>query len=113
MKSDNIKKTGNYLRYLAALGIERAKSGHPGLPLGCADIGVMLYANHLNATSAKPDWINRDRFTLSAGHGSMLVFALNYLFGYDFSIDDMIIFIMLLYILLMQISKCKSKNYIL
>lgn len=85
----NIKKLGDYLRYLATMGIQRANSGHPGLPLGCADIGISLYGNLIKGTSSKPDWINRDRFILSAGHGSMLVYALNYIFGYDFSIGDL------------------------
>ncbi|MGL1892512.1 MAG: transketolase [Spirochaetaceae bacterium] len=83
------KNLGDYLRYLATMGIQRANSGHPGLPLGCADIGVLLYGNIMNATSSRPDWLNRDRFILSAGHGSMLVYALNYIFGYGFSISDL------------------------
>jgi len=86
---ENTKNLGDYVRYLSTMGIQKANSGHPGLPLGCADIGVLLYGNIMRATSAKPDWINRDRFILSAGHGSMLVYSLNYIFGYDFSISDL------------------------
>ena len=89
MENTNIKNLGNYLRYLAAMGIQRAKSGHPGLPLGCADIGITLYSEFIKGTAAKPDWLNRDRFILSAGHGSMLVYALNYIFGYDLTIKDL------------------------
>jgi transketolase len=89
ISSKNIENLGNYLRYLAAMGIQRANSGHPGLPLGCADIGVSLYANIIRGTAKEPKWMNRDRFILSAGHGSMLVYALNYIFGYNFSIEDL------------------------
>ena len=85
---DTVKRLGDYVRYLSAMAIQRANSGHPGLPLGCADIGVLLYSKFMKASAANPNWINRDRFILSAGHGSMLVYALNYLYGYDFSIKD-------------------------
>ncbi|QEN04389.1 transketolase [Thiospirochaeta perfilievii] len=86
---NKVKQLGDYVRYLSTMGIQRANSGHPGLPLGCADIGISLYGNLMKATSAKPDWMNRDRFILSAGHGSMLVYSLNYIFGYDFSVSDL------------------------
>ena len=89
LSADKVQELGDYLRYLATMGIQRANSGHPGLPLGCADIGVSLYGNLMKATAAKPDWINRDRFILSAGHGSMLIYALNYIYGYNFSINDL------------------------
>ncbi|MGL1892979.1 MAG: transketolase [Spirochaetaceae bacterium] len=89
LNPENIKKLGDYLRYLSTMGIQRANSGHPGLPLGCADIAISLYGNIMKGTSSNPEWMNRDRFILSAGHGSMLVYALNYIFGYDFSIGDL------------------------
>lgn len=85
----NVKKLGDYSRYLSVMSIQRANSGHPGLPLGCADIGVLLYGNIMKSTSVKPDWINRDRFILSAGHGSMLLYSLNYIFGYNYTIGDL------------------------
>ncbi|MGL1935902.1 MAG: transketolase [Fibrobacterales bacterium] len=89
---DNVKSVGDYVRYLSAMAIQKAKSGHPGLPLGCADIGVLLYSNFIQASARNPEWMNRDRFILSAGHGSMLVYALNYIFGYQFSIKDIVNF---------------------
>ena len=84
-----IRKLGDYIRYLSAMGPQRANSGHPGLPLGNAETGVILYAYLMSASAKDPKWINRDRFVLSAGHGSMLVYALNYLFGYRFSLQDL------------------------
>lgn len=79
----------NALRILSADAIQKANSGHPGLPLGCASIAYELWARHLNHNPADPDWINRDRFILSGGHGSMLLYSLLYLYGYgDMSLDD-------------------------
>ena len=73
-------KTANAIRVLSADAIEKAKSGHPGLPLGCAPIGYELWAHHLNYNPSNPDWANRDRFILSGGHGSMLLYSLLHLF---------------------------------
>ena len=70
---DDVTKS---IRVLSAAAVERANSGHPGMPLGMADIGVVLYKNFLNVSNKHPDWINRDRFVLSAGHGSMLLYSL-------------------------------------
>lgn len=70
------------IRVLSADAIQRANSGHPGLPLGCAAVGYELWANHMNHNPADPDWANRDRFILSGGHGSMLLYSLLHLFGY-------------------------------
>jgi transketolase len=84
-----VKKSGDYIRYLSLMGIERANSGHPGLPLGCADFSVLLYQYFLKNTPEKADWLNRDRFVLSAGHGSMLLYSLKYLYGYNYSINDL------------------------
>ena len=83
-------KSVNTARVLSADGIEKAKSGHPGLPLGAAPIAYELFANHMKHNPKNPDWANRDRFILSAGHGSMLLYSLFHLFGYgDLSIDDL------------------------
>lgn len=80
----------NAIRVLAADGIQKAKSGHPGLPLGSAAMAYELWANHMNHNPKNPDWVNRDRFILSGGHGSMLLYSLLHLFGYgDLSVDDL------------------------
>lgn len=78
----------NTIRVLSAEAIEKAKSGHPGLPLGSAPIAYSLFANHLKFNPANPEFTDRDRFVLSAGHGSMLNYSLLHLFGYDVSIED-------------------------
>lgn len=84
-----LKRTGDYVRYLSLMGIQYANSGHPGLPLGCADIGAILYGRLMKYNSAKPNWINRDRFVLSAGHGSMFIYSLLHLAGYPFTLKDL------------------------
>ena len=73
----------NAIRVLSADAIEKAKSGHPGLPLGAAAIGYEIWANHMRHDPADPKWVNRDRFVLSGGHGSMLLYSLLHLFGYE------------------------------
>jgi len=83
-------KSVNTIRVLSADGIEKAKSGHPGLPLGATPIAYELFAHHMKHNPKNPDWKNRDRFILSAGHGSMLLYSLFHLFGYgDLSLDDL------------------------
>lgn len=72
----------NAIRILSADAVQKANSGHPGLPLGCASAAYELWANHMNHNPADPDWANRDRFVLSGGHGSMLLYSLLHLFGY-------------------------------
>ena len=72
----------NAIRILSADAIQKANSGHPGLPLGCASAAYELWANHMNHNPADPTWANRDRFILSGGHGSMLLYSLLHLFGY-------------------------------
>lgn len=80
----------NTIRMLSADAIQKAKSGHPGLPLGCAPTAYELWANHMNHNPKNPQWVNRDRFILSAGHGSAMLYSLFHLFGYgDLSIDDL------------------------
>jgi transketolase len=78
----------NCIRFLATDAIERANSGHPGLPMGAAPMAHVLWARHLCHSPSNPRWANRDRFVLSAGHGSMLLYALLHLHGYDVSLDD-------------------------
>ena len=82
----------NAIRVLSADAIQKAKSGHPGLPLGCAPMAYELWANHLKHNPANPDWANRDRFILSAGHGSALLYSLMHLFGYGLTKEDMMQF---------------------
>ncbi len=81
-------QTVNALRFLSADAVEKANSGHPGMPLGMADIAEVLWRDHLNHNPKNPLWFNRDRFVLSNGHGSMLLYSLLHLSGYDLSIDD-------------------------
>lgn len=79
----------NTIRILAAESVERAASGHPGLPLGAAPIAYTLWAKHLKHNPKDPSWPDRDRFILSAGHGSAMLYTLLHLFGYDVSMDDL------------------------
>ena len=80
----------NAIRVLSADAIQKAKSGHPGLPLGCAPIAYELWSHHLKHNPANPNWLNRDRFILSGGHGSMLLYSLLHFFGYgDLKMDDL------------------------
>src|SRR3989304_4180869 len=78
----------NTLRILSADAVEKAQSGHPGLPMGFADVAFILWMKFLRFNPEDPQWPNRDRFVLSAGHGSMLLYSLLNLFGYDLSLDD-------------------------
>src|SRR5574342_102654 len=73
----------NCIRFLAADAVEKANSGHPGLPMGAAPMAYTLWTRHLRHHPQNPHWPNRDRFVLSAGHGSMLLYALLHLTGYD------------------------------
>lgn len=82
-------KSVNSIRVLAADAIQKANSGHPGLPLGSAPMAYELWAKHMNHNPANPDWVNRDRFILSGGHGSALLYSLLHFFGYGVTIDDM------------------------
>lgn len=78
----------NTIRMLSADAVQKANSGHPGLPMGAAAFSYALWMNHLRFNSKNPKWLNRDRFVLSAGHGSMLLYSLLHLTGYDVSLED-------------------------
>ncbi|MCC6498151.1 MAG: transketolase, partial [Propionibacteriaceae bacterium] len=79
----------NAIRMLAVDAVEKAKSGHPGAPMGMADIAEVLWNRHLSHNPSNPAWMNRDRFVLSNGHGSMLIYALLHLTGYDLPMDEL------------------------
>ena len=79
----------NAIRALSMDAVQKAKSGHPGAPMGMADIAQVLWCDHLRHNPSNPEWINRDRFVLSNGHGSMLIYSLLHLSGYALSIDDL------------------------
>ncbi|NOR84163.1 MAG: transketolase, partial [Ardenticatenales bacterium] len=79
----------NTIRTLAIDGIQKANSGHPGMPMGTADMAFVLWTQFLKHNPANPQWPDRDRFVLSAGHGSMLLYSLLHLTGYDLSLDDL------------------------
>ena len=81
-------KMANAIRALSMDAVQKANSGHPGAPMGMADIAVALWGNHYRHNPANPGWVNRDRFVLSNGHGSMLHYALLHLSGYDLSMDE-------------------------
>ncbi|MBT3548738.1 MAG: transketolase [Gammaproteobacteria bacterium] len=84
----NKKEFSNAIRFLSLDAVEKAKSGHPGAPMGMADIAYVLWKKFLKHNPSNPNWINRDRFVLSNGHGSMLLYSLLHLTGYKLSIDD-------------------------
>jgi transketolase len=83
------EKAVNTIRMLAADGVQKANSGHPGMPMGAADMAFVLWTRHLRFDPSEPRWIDRDRFVLSAGHGSMLLYSLLHLSGFDLSIEDL------------------------
>jgi len=86
---ESLKQIATAVRVLSAESVDKAKSGHPGLPLGAADFATVLFSQVLKFNPKDPKWINRDRFVLSAGHGSMLIYSLLHLYGYKVSIDDL------------------------
>ena len=89
MTQPNRRELANAIRFLAIDAVEAAKSGHPGMPMGMADIAEVLWNDHLSHSPANPKWLNRDRFVLSNGHGSMLIYALLHLTGYDLPIEEL------------------------
>ena len=78
----------NAIRALSMDAVQQANSGHPGAPMGMADIAEVLWNDFMSHNPANPEWLNRDRFVLSNGHGSMLLYSLLHLSGYELSIDD-------------------------
>src|SRR5262245_49215869 len=78
----------NTIRFLAADAVQQANSGHPGLPMGAAPMAYVLWTRHLKHSPTNPHWPDRDRFVLSAGHGSMLLYALLHLTGYDLPLSE-------------------------
>jgi len=89
----NVENTSvNAIRILAAEMIQKAKSGHPGLPMGCAPIAYELWGRHLSHNPKNPKWLNRDRFILSGGHGSAMLYSLLHLFGYGLTMEDLMDF---------------------
>ncbi len=83
------EKAINTIRFLAADGVQQANSGHPGLPMGTAAIAFTIWTKHLHHNPQNPQWVNRDRFILSGGHGSMMLYSLLHLTGYAVSLDDL------------------------
>ena len=87
--SINFNQLSNAVRFLSIDAVQKAKSGHPGMPMGMSDVATVLFKYHLRFNPKNPNWINRDRFILSAGHGSMLLYSLLHLTGYEsISIED-------------------------
>ena len=90
MSPDALRRlAANTLRTLAMDGVQKANSGHPGMPMGMADVATVLFSEHLTFNPKSPSWFDRDRFVLSAGHGSMLLYGLLHLTGYDLALDDL------------------------
>jgi len=88
-RRDLVEKAVNTIRMLAADAVQQANSGHPGMPMGAADMAFVLWTRHLRFDPKEPRWIGRDRFVLSAGHGSMLLYSLLHLAGFDCTLDDL------------------------
>jgi len=89
MDKTTLKNIANTIRALSMDGVQKANSGHPGLPMGMADVASVLFSDFLKFNPKNPAWFNRDRFVLSGGHGSMLLYSLLHLYGYDLSLDDL------------------------
>ena len=85
----SLKLAADTVRLLSADGVQKAKSGHPGMPMGTADVAFTLWYQFLKHNPKNPNWLGRDRFVLSAGHGSMLIYSLLHLFGYGLTMEDL------------------------
>ncbi|TVS10961.1 MAG: transketolase, partial [Wenzhouxiangella sp.] len=83
------RQLANAIRFLSMDAVQRANSGHPGMPMGMADIAEVLFNDHLKHNPANPQWWDRDRFVVSNGHGSMLLYSVLHLSGYGVSLDDL------------------------
>ena len=88
MTNDLQNRAIDTLRFLSADAVQKANSGHPGMPMGMADIAVTLWGRYLNVDPDNPDWPDRDRFVLSNGHGSMLLYSVLHLSGFPMTLDD-------------------------
>ncbi len=89
LTKEDLQLISNTIKVLSMDAVQRANSGHPGMPMGCSDIAAVLWTKILNHNPDDPDWVNRDRFILSAGHGSMLLYSVLYLSGYSLDIEDL------------------------
>jgi transketolase len=89
VEEEILNQIASTVRGLSMDGVQKANSGHPGLPMGCAEVGAYLWAKFMRYNPKNPNWFNRDRFVLSAGHGSMFLYSLLHLSGYDVSMDDL------------------------
>src|SRR5690625_6375100 len=83
------RERANAIRILSMDAVQKANSGHPGAPMGMADIAEVLWNDHLSHNPGNPQWVNRDRFVLSNGHGSMLIYSLLHLSGYDLPMSEL------------------------
>lgn len=89
-ETDRHTAMANAIRFLSMDAVQKANSGHPGLPMGAADIATVLFSKFMKFDPTEPNWPDRDRFVLSAGHGSMLLYSLLYLLGVeDMTLDDL------------------------
>ncbi len=88
MENIQLRNIANTIRGLSMDGVQKANSGHPGLPMGMADVASVLFSEFLKFNPKNPNWFDRDRFVLSGGHGSMLLYSLLHIYGYDLSLDD-------------------------
>ena len=89
MDQAKLKQAANIVRGLSMDGVQAANSGHPGMPMGMADCATLLWKYIMKHNPSDPRWPNRDRFVLSAGHGSMLIYSLLHLSGYDLPLDEL------------------------
>ena len=88
MNKETLKLTADTIRILSAEAVQKANSGHPGMPMGMAELAAVLWTKYLKHNPEDPSWISRDRFVLSNGHGSMLIYSMLHLSGYELSIED-------------------------